>query len=40
MQPFIAALHAMYDQAGSGPRMLWLDEAGRGSTRDHRLGLA
>jgi len=27
MQPFIAALHAMYDQAGSGPRMLWLDEA-------------
>jgi regulator of replication initiation timing len=27
LQPFIAALHAMYDQAGSGPRMLWLDEA-------------
>jgi hypothetical protein len=27
MQPFIAALHAMYDQAGGGPRMLWLDEA-------------
>ena len=27
MQPFIAALHAMYDQAGSGPRMIWLDEA-------------
>ena len=27
MQPFIAALHAMYDQAESGPRMLWLDEA-------------
>jgi hypothetical protein len=27
MQPFIAALHAMYDQAGSGPRMLWPDEA-------------
>ena len=27
MQPFIAALHAMYDQAGAGPRMLWLDEA-------------
>jgi hypothetical protein len=27
MQPFIAALHAMYDQAGTGPRMLWLDEA-------------
>ncbi len=27
MQPFIAALHAIYDQAGSGPRMLWLDEA-------------
>lgn len=27
MQPFIAALHAMYDQAGTGPRMIWLDEA-------------
>jgi hypothetical protein len=27
MQPFIAALHAMYDQAAGGPRMLWLDEA-------------
>jgi len=27
MQPFIAALHAMYDQTGDGPRMLWLDEA-------------
>jgi hypothetical protein len=27
MQPFIAALHAMYDQAGGCPRMLWLDEA-------------
>jgi uncharacterized protein (TIGR02680 family) len=27
MQPFIAALHAMYDQTGTGPRMLWLDEA-------------
>ena len=27
MQPFIAALHAMYDQASGGPRMLWLDEA-------------
>ena len=27
MQPFIAALHAMYDQAATGPRMLWLDEA-------------
>jgi len=27
MQPFVAALHAMYDQAGLGPRMLWLDEA-------------
>jgi uncharacterized protein (TIGR02680 family) len=27
MQPFIAALHAMYDQSGTGPRMLWLDEA-------------
>lgn len=27
MQPFIAALHAMYGQAGEGPRMLWLDEA-------------
>jgi hypothetical protein len=27
MQPFIAALHAMYDQASTGPRMLWLDEA-------------
>ncbi len=27
MQPFIAALHGMYDQSGSGPRMLWLDEA-------------
>jgi DNA repair exonuclease SbcCD ATPase subunit len=27
MQPFIAALHAMYDQAAIGPRMLWLDEA-------------
>jgi Putative exonuclease SbcCD, C subunit len=27
MQPFIAALHAMYDQAIAGPRMLWLDEA-------------
>jgi uncharacterized protein (TIGR02680 family) len=27
MQPFIAALHAMYDQSSSGPRMLWLDEA-------------
>jgi Putative exonuclease SbcCD, C subunit len=27
MQPFIAALHAMYDQVGTGPRMLWLDEA-------------
>jgi transposase-like protein len=25
MQPFIAALHAMYDQSGSGPRMIWLD---------------
>jgi hypothetical protein len=27
MQPFIAALHAMYDQSGVGPRMIWLDEA-------------
>jgi uncharacterized protein (TIGR02680 family) len=27
MQPFVAALHAMYDQASAGPRMLWLDEA-------------
>ena len=27
MQPFVAALHAMYDQAYEGPRMLWLDEA-------------
>jgi hypothetical protein len=27
MQPFVAALHAMYDQATGGPRMLWLDEA-------------
>ena len=27
MQPFVAALHAMYDQASGGPRMLWLDEA-------------
>jgi len=27
LQPFIAALHAMYDQASGGPRMLWLDEA-------------
>ncbi len=27
MQPFIAALHAMYDQSGAGPRMIWLDEA-------------
>jgi Putative exonuclease SbcCD, C subunit len=27
LQPFIAALHAMYDQSGIGPRMLWLDEA-------------
>jgi hypothetical protein len=27
MQPFIAALHAMYDLAGTGPHMLWLDEA-------------
>jgi hypothetical protein len=27
MQPFVAALHAMYDQASTGPRMLWLDEA-------------
>lgn len=27
LQPFIAALHAMYDQTGTGPRMLWLDEA-------------
>jgi Putative exonuclease SbcCD, C subunit len=27
MQPFIAALHAMYDQSGIGPRMIWLDEA-------------
>jgi Putative exonuclease SbcCD, C subunit len=27
LQPFIAALHAMYDQTGAGPRMIWLDEA-------------
>ena len=27
MQPFIAALHAMYDQSAIGPRMIWLDEA-------------
>jgi hypothetical protein len=27
LQPFIAALHAMYDQSGIGPRMMWLDEA-------------
>jgi hypothetical protein len=27
MQPFVAALHAMYDQASGGPRMLWLDKA-------------
>lgn len=27
LQPFLAALHAMYDQAGTGPRMVWLDEA-------------
>lgn len=30
MQPFIAALHAMYDQSGIGPRMIWLDEAFEG----------
>jgi Putative exonuclease SbcCD, C subunit len=27
MQPFIAALHAMYDQSAIAPRMIWLDEA-------------
>jgi uncharacterized protein (TIGR02680 family) len=27
LQPFVAALHAMYDQSGIGPRMMWLDEA-------------
>jgi hypothetical protein len=27
LQPFIAALHAMYDQSRAGPRMIWLDEA-------------
>jgi uncharacterized protein (TIGR02680 family) len=39
MQPFIAALHAMYDQAGSGPRMLWLDEAFGGVDGTNRASL-
>jgi Protein of unknown function (DUF2397)/SbcC/RAD50-like, Walker B motif len=39
MQPFIAALHAMYDQAGSGPRMLWLDEAFGGVDGTNRASM-
>ena len=39
MQPFIAALHAMYDQAGSGPRMLWLDEAFGGVDRVNKASM-
>lgn len=36
MQPFIAALHAMYDQASTGPRMLWLDRGIRWRGRDQQ----
>ncbi|WP_433007921.1 TIGR02680 family protein [Kribbella sp. CA-294648] len=36
LQPFIAALHAMYDQSGVGPRMMWLDEAFDGVDPDNR----
>jgi hypothetical protein len=36
LQPFVAALHAMYDQSGVGPRMLWLDEAFDGVDPDNR----
>ena len=36
LQPFIAALHAMYDQSGTGPRMMWLDEAFDGVDTDNR----
>lgn len=36
LQPFVAALHAMYDQSGVGPRMMWLDEAFDGVDPDNR----
>ncbi len=36
LQPFVAALHAMYDQSGVGPRMMWLDEAFNGVDPDNR----
>ena len=36
LQPFVAALHAMYDQSGAGPRMMWLDEAFNGVDPDNR----
>ena len=39
MQPFIAALHAMYDQSGIGPRMIWLDEAFGGVDRRTRRAM-
>jgi hypothetical protein len=36
LQPFVAALHAMYDQFGVGPRLMWLDEAFDGVDPDNR----
>jgi uncharacterized protein (TIGR02680 family) len=39
MQPFIAALHAMYDQSSIGPRMIWLDEAFGGVDSDNKAAL-
>ena len=39
MQPFIAALHAMYDQSSIGPRMIWLDEAFGGVDSDNKAAM-
>jgi hypothetical protein len=39
LQPFIAALHAMYDQANTGPRMMWLDEAFGGVDTDNKAAM-
>jgi uncharacterized protein (TIGR02680 family) len=39
MQPFIAALHAMYDQSSIGPRMIWLDEAFSGVDSDNKAAM-
>ena len=39
LQPFIAALHAMYDQSSIGPRMIWIDEAFGGVDSDNKAAM-